>query len=106
MPIKDGKGPLNKGAKFGRGQGFRVENQETEGAEINPTNRSDRGFRRGRGGQGRGAGRGLGLKRRSQSTLSEGNCICPSCGKKVKHKVGHPCFEQKCPNCDTVMDRE
>jgi len=106
MPNKDGKGPLSTGVNLGRGRGFRVENQETEGAGINPTRRSGGRFGRGRGGQGRGQGRGLGLKRRAESTPSEGNCICPSCGVKVKHKIGHPCFEQQCPHCDIPMDRE
>jgi len=106
MPNKDGKGPLSKGAEIGRGRGFRVEDQEMDGTGINPTHRSESGVRRGRGGQGRGQGRTLGRKRRIASAPSEGFCVCPSCGKKIQHKTGHPCYEQKCPDCDVVMERE
>lgn len=49
----------------------------------------------GGGGGGRGGGRGPG-----------GNCVCPSCGEKVRHQPGSPCFEQKCPKCGTAMTRE
>lgn len=35
----------------------------------------------------------------------KGECICPSCGKKVPHQRGIPCYEQKCPNCGKDMTR-
>lgn len=35
----------------------------------------------------------------------EGECICPSCGKRVPHQRGIPCYEQKCPNCGKDMTR-
>ena len=35
-----------------------------------------------------------------------GSCICPSCGEKVPHKQGAPCFDMSCPKCDTRMVRE
>jgi len=49
------------------------------------------------GGRGRMGGSGLG---------SGGNCVCPSCGKKVAHKRGMPCVSMKCPDCGTFMTRE
>ncbi|MFW5898497.1 MAG: hypothetical protein ACOCT7_01430 [Candidatus Saliniplasma sp.] len=51
-------------------------------------------------GQGRGQGRGAG------SAGPGGNCVCPSCGKKVPHKRGVPCYEMKCPECGSQMIRE
>ena len=59
----------------------------------------------GRGG-GRGGGRGPGRKGGSQAAGPDGNCVCPDCGYKVKHKTGQPCYEQKCPKCKTQMIRE
>jgi hypothetical protein len=35
-----------------------------------------------------------------------GNCICPSCGEKVPHKQGVPCYSVSCPKCGTRMVRE
>jgi hypothetical protein len=35
-----------------------------------------------------------------------GNCVCPSCGEKVPHQQGTPCFNVKCPKCGTKMVRE
>lgn len=35
-----------------------------------------------------------------------GNCVCPSCGEKVPHKQGTPCFNMNCPKCGTRMVRE
>jgi hypothetical protein len=34
-----------------------------------------------------------------------GNCVCPSCGEKVPHKQGTPCYEQSCPKCGVRMVR-
>ena len=53
--------------------------------------------RRSDGGRGQGGGFGAG---------PEGNCVCPSCGLKVGHKLGVPCYEMKCPKCGGVMSRE
>jgi hypothetical protein len=34
-----------------------------------------------------------------------GYCVCPSCGEKVSHKVGTPCYNLSCPKCGTRMVR-
>ncbi len=61
------------------------------------------GQRRGSGGGGRGRG-GRGGNRPNSGP--GGNCICPSCGTKVPHKAGVPCYTVKCPNCGTQMMKE
>jgi len=48
-----------------------------------------------------GRGRGLGLGRGSRMVTKE--CICPKCGQKSPHQRGVPCFQSKCPKCDTPM---
>ena len=60
--------------------------------------------RRGQGG-GRGRGRGFGRMGGAQAAGPNGDCVCPSCGKKVRHKAGEPCYEMKCPKCGTPMTR-
>lgn len=51
----------------------------------------------GRGGQGRQSdGFGLG---------PEGECVCPSCGTRVAHQRGVPCYKRKCPKCGQSMTR-
>ena len=35
-----------------------------------------------------------------------GNCICPSCGNKLRHEAGVPCKDVACPKCGTKMIRE
>jgi hypothetical protein len=58
-----------------------------------------RGMGRGMGrGRGRGCGGGFGAG-------PGGDCICPSCGTKVPHQAGVPCFEERCPRCRTGMRR-
>jgi ferredoxin len=47
-------------------------------------------------GRGRNQGRGLGLG---------GYCVCPNCGHKVPHQRGIPCYEIRCPKCNSVMTR-
>jgi uncharacterized paraquat-inducible protein A len=34
-----------------------------------------------------------------------GDCVCPSCGHRISHKRGVPCYEQACPRCGTKMTR-
>jgi len=48
------------------------------------------------GGGGRMGGGGMGLG---------GNCVCPSCGAKVVHQRGTPCYQVTCPKCGTKMTR-
>ncbi|MBD3155397.1 MAG: DUF134 domain-containing protein [Candidatus Aenigmarchaeota archaeon] len=61
-----------------------------------------RGKGLGRGGQGQGRGRMGG----QFSAGPGGSCVCPSCGKKVSHVAGQPCYKIKCPKCGTQMVRE
>ncbi len=62
-------------------------------------------------GQGRGMGLGKGLRagqgiKRSITTESIGNCVCPKCGHEQKHIRGTPCNQTKCPECETLMTRK
>lgn len=54
--------------------------------------------------------RGMGAMGRNQGDKPgsgpAGNCICPSCGTKVKHMVNLPCNETECPKCGATMTRE
>jgi len=64
------------------------------------------GMERGRG-RGMGQGRGRGMGRGGGFGAGPGGyCICPSCGERVPHQLGSPCFENKCPKCGAVMTRE
>ena len=56
-----------------------------------PTSRNQRGGRK--GGNRPGAG-------------PTGNCVCPSCGEKVPHQRGVPCYSISCPKCGIRMVRE
>jgi len=50
-------------------------------------------------GTGRGLGRGGGIGRMGgQSMGPGGQCVCPSCGTKVEHKIGVACYDMSCPN--------
>jgi len=63
-------------------------------------------------GPGTGRGRGTGGVGRGRMSCNRpgagpaGNCVCPSCGAKVPHKVGVPCYNVSCPQCGTKMVRE
>lgn len=63
---------------------------------------------RGSGGrQGGGAGRGRGPGRQGPYAAGPGGyCVCPSCGQRKAHRVGVPCYQEKCPKCGTQMIRE
>jgi len=77
MPRGDGTGPGGQGPGTGRGLG--------------------RGGGRGQaGGRGQMGGSGLG---------SGGECVCPSCGYRMPHQTGSPCYEIRCPQCGALMTR-
>jgi len=56
-------------------------------------------------GLGRGAGRGKMGGNRPGAGPS-GNCVCPSCGAKISHQAGVPCYDVSCPKCGVKMIRE
>lgn len=62
---------------------------------------------RGQGpGTGRGSGRGSGRGRMGGQGIGPGGeCVCPSCGTKVEHKLSVPCYEMSCPKCGAKMVR-
>jgi hypothetical protein len=35
-----------------------------------------------------------------------GYCVCSKCGKKIPHRRGVPCYQEKCPECGQLMTRE
>jgi hypothetical protein len=51
------------------------------------------------------AGRGGRMKGNLSGSGPGGNCVCPSCGEKVPHKQGVPCFNLSCPKCGVKMAR-
>ena len=70
-----------------------------------------RGDGTGPAGQGPGTGRGLGRgggrgRMGGQSMGPGGKCVCPSCGTKVEHKIGVPCYDMSCPKCGIKMVRD
>ena len=56
-------------------------------------------------GGGSGAGRGRMGGNRPGAGPS-GYCVCPSCGTKVAHRQGVPCYSIECPKCGAKMVRE
>lgn len=73
--------------------------EQREGKEI-PTEEEteqERGIDRKRRGRRRRGGKNLG---------PGGYCICPSCGEKAPHQRDVPCYQIRCPKCDTKMIRE
>lgn len=60
------------------------------------------------GGDGTGpAGGAGGGRRRGRSKAGPaGNCVCPSCGRKVPHVQGQPCNRMACPDCGTPLVRQ
>jgi len=55
------------------------------------------GMNQGNGGRGRMGGFAGG---------PSGNCVCPKCGHKEAHQTGVPCYQKKCPKCESPMTRE
>lgn len=62
-----------------------------------------RGFRA--VGRAMGGGPGRGRMRGPFAAGPGGECVCPSCGKRVAHARGQPCNRLKCPSCGTTMTR-
>jgi len=56
-------------------------------------------------GTGRGQGRGMGGRMGGRAAGPGGFCVCPSCGEKISHQAGIPCFDRSCPKCGTKMVR-
>jgi len=61
-------------------------------------------------GQGPGMGRGMGRSRgrmggNCPSTGPGGECVCPSCGARISHQAGVPCYSVNCPKCGSRMVR-
>jgi hypothetical protein len=62
-------------------------------------------------GEGRCVGSGAGSRqsgfgRGGRSGAGPGEyCVCSTCGEKMPHQMGMPCYEQKCPKCGAVMAR-
>lgn len=68
------------------------------GTRINAgNNRLSRGRGLGQGSRSKGSGMGNG---------PGGHCICSSCAYQTPHQPGVPCYEQKCPKCNTTMIRQ
>ena len=68
----------------------------------------------GRGPLGQDPGRGKGMGRSGGGGRMGGNrpgagpggsCVCPSCGMKVSHQAGVPCYSVNCPKCGTKTVR-
>ena len=62
-------------------------------------------------GQGPGTGRGLGRGNFPKGRMGGdagpgGQCVCPSCGTVIDHKIGFACTATKCPQCGTMMVRK
>ena len=65
------------------------------------------------GGGGSGSGRGIGRGGGGAGRMGGnrpgagpgGDCICPSCGARLLHQVGTPCYNLSCPKCGAKMVR-
>ena len=56
----------------------------------------------------RGGGRGSGMNKGGRIGVGAGpggECICFSCGYRIPHQIGVPCYQQVCPECGTNMMR-
>jgi len=60
-------------------------------------------------GTGRGLGRGRGMGRMGGNQPGagpSGDCLCPSCGVRIPHQAGVPCYDLSCPKCAAKLVRE
>ncbi len=48
-------------------------------------------------------GRGGRMGGTQPGTGPGGDCICPSCGTRVPHQRGTPCYSLDCPKCKVKM---
>ena len=108
------KGELEGGESSctpGSGKGYGIEKTESiTHPEGEKGGSMPRGDGTGLGGQGPGTGRGLGRgggKGRMGGGGSGlgGDCVCPSCGTRVPHQRGVPCYQLTCSNCGAKMTR-
>lgn len=53
-------------------------------------------------GKSRGEGQGVGGER--QGDGGPEYCVCPKCGKKIKHTANKPCKDTACPSCGAAMN--
>lgn len=60
------------------------------------------GTGRGTGREGMGAGRMRGTR---AGAGPSGACVCPSCGARMPHQAGTPCYDLSCPKCGVKMAR-
>ncbi len=76
MPRGDGTGPFGQGPGTGREMG-------------------------------RGMGKGMSRMGGNRPGAGpSGSCLCPSCGTRVPHEAGVPCYNLSCPKCGAKMIRE
>jgi predicted Fe-Mo cluster-binding NifX family protein len=114
--LKPTQGP-NAGSKHGMPEKGEIKEVNYMPFEKRQGSGQGGGMGRGQGGgMGRGGGRGMGRggARGSQGKMGGtrpgagpgGNCLCPSCGEKVSHQAGMPCYSVNCPKCGANMVRE
>jgi hypothetical protein len=73
---------------------------------IDMPKRGGRGRDAGDGGRGSGLGLGGGKGRGGGQGRGAGVCVCPQCGRTAAHRLGIPCMDEKCPECNIRMIRK
>jgi predicted Fe-Mo cluster-binding NifX family protein len=101
--LKPTQGP-NAGSKYGMPEKGKIKevNYMPFGKGQGSGQGTGRGMGRGAGGGGGRSGQGGGRRGAGPG----GNCLCPSCGEKVSHQAGVPCYSVNCPKCGANMVRE
>jgi len=79
-------------------KGYAIKIQGGNYKMVQPTGRG-LGMGRGRGNGGRGRMGGF-------AGGPNGSCVCSKCGHKEAHQTGVPCYQKKCPKCESPMTRE